>query len=223
MAKISDIKFFLFDMDGTLIDSMPYWRLTTLEFLIKHGLPIGADTLSDFIYVSSRKLCSQICEENGVYMTREEIVGELERYMSRHYQNDVHKKPYIAEFLDKLKASGVKMSVATAAPRSIAANALYKMDLLKYFDFVTDTYELGVKKDGAEYFLKVAERMGTPIERCRVFEDALYAVRGVGSSSSIRTMRSFTFSPPESVPVSLSLQSSSGGSPNLPHMPETCF
>lgn len=68
--------------------------------------------------------------------------------------------------------------MATAAPRALCTQALARFDMLKYFDFVTDSYEMEMHKGQPEYFLRVAERLGAPASECWVFEDAVYAMRG---------------------------------------------
>ena len=68
--------------------------------------------------------------------------------------------------------------VATAAPRALCQRALERMGIRDCFDFVTDSYEVGMSKEDPEYFRKVAARLGAPVEECWVFEDAVYAMRG---------------------------------------------
>lgn len=169
----------IFDMDGTLLDSMRYWRYTTLEYLLAHRLPVKPEDLLVMQDTSSRKLLFEIAARDGFEIgTRKEVVTELEGYMHRHYQHDVAlKNDNVRELLRRLKDSGMKLCVATAAPREYACTAFRRLEILDFFEFVTDIYEFGMEKTRPEYFDIVAKRLGTTAEKCVVFEDALYAMK----------------------------------------------
>ena len=117
----------IFDNDGTLMDTMPYWRYTTLEFLLAHQMPVPNEMLVSMYDSSSRKLLTQICEETGV-MDVEAAVSEVEGYMHRHYLYDAKlKSPAVPELLGRLKAGGARLCVATAAPREYVSDGLRRL------------------------------------------------------------------------------------------------
>ena len=167
----------IFDMDGTLLDTMPYWRYTTLEFLLAHQLPVDPQVLVQMYTTSSRKLLMRYCDELGEAIDRDAAIAEVEGYMNRHYLHDAHlKKPSVPAFLQRLKAGGARLCVATAAPREYACNGLRRLGILDCFEFVTDNTETPLRKRQSEYFLALLERLGARPERTWVFEDALYAM-----------------------------------------------
>ena len=168
----------IFDMDGTLLDTMPYWRLTGLEYLLAHQLPRFPDMLEKMFTTSSRKLIRDNAERLGIPdLDFDAMVHEMEGFMNRHYLDDANlKDPLVPEFLTRLKACGIPMCVATGSPRQYARNGLYRLGLLNFFEFVTDNYEVPLTKDKPEYFVNLAKRLGVLPERCVVFEDALYAM-----------------------------------------------
>ena len=168
----------IFDMDGTLLDTMRYWRYTSLEYLLAHQLPVRPEDLARMEWTSSRALVKEIAEREGFDMgSWQTMVGELEEFMNRHYLHDVKRRENVPELLEKLRGMGKPMCVATGAPRQYARNGLSRLGILKYFEFVTDCYEFGMDKSQPEYFEEVARRLGTKPERCVVFEDALYAMK----------------------------------------------
>ncbi len=168
----------IFDMDGTLLDTMPYWRYTSLEYLLAHRLPVTDDVLLRMYSTSSRRLLMEVTRRYGVDADRQAIIRELEGYMNRHYLDDARlKMPSVPVFLGELKRRGVRMCVATGSPRRYARNGLARLGLLEYFDFVTDNYEGAHTKEQPQFFVEVAARLGVAPERCWVFEDALYAMR----------------------------------------------
>ena len=168
----------IFDMDGTLLDTMRYWRYTSLEYLLAHQLPVRPEDLARMEWTSSRALVKEIAEREGFDMgSWQTMVGELEEFMNRHYLHDAKRRENVPELLEKLRGMGKPMCVATGAPRQYARNGLSRLGILKYFEFVTDCYEFGMNKSQPEYFEEVARRLGTKSERCVVFEDALYAMK----------------------------------------------
>lgn len=168
----------IFDMDGTLLDTMRYWRYTSLEYLLAHQLPVRPEDLARMEWTSSRALVKESAEREGFDMgSWQTMVGELEEFMNRHYLHDAKRRENVPELLEKLRGMGKPMCVATGAPRQYARNGLSRLGILKYFEFVTDCYEFGMDKSQPEYFEEVARRLGTKSERCVVFEDALYAMK----------------------------------------------
>ena len=168
----------IFDMDGTLLDTMRYWRYTSLEYLLAHQLPVRPEDLARMEWTSSRALVKEIAEREGFDMgSWQTMVGELEEFMNRHYLHDAKRRENVPELLEKLRGMGKPMCVATGAPRQYARNGLSRLGILKYFEFVTDCYEFGMNKSQPEYFEEVSRRLGTKSERCVVFEDALYAMK----------------------------------------------
>ena len=71
----------IFDMDGTLLDTMPYWRYTTLEFMLHHQLPVSDELLTRMYKTSSRRLVMQVSDQNGLNLDKRAVVTEMEGYM----------------------------------------------------------------------------------------------------------------------------------------------
>ena len=173
----------IFDMDGTLLDTMPYWRYTTLEFMLHHQLPVSDELLTRMYKTSSRRLVMQVSDQYGLGLDKQAVVAEMEGYMNRHYLYDANLKcPSVPAFLEKLRRQGVRMCVATGSPRAYARNGLRRLGLLDYFDFVTDNYEGPLTKEKPDYFDALLARLGATRERCWVFEDALYAMESAKAS-----------------------------------------
>jgi HAD superfamily hydrolase (TIGR01509 family) len=167
----------IFDMDGTLLDSMPYWRIVGIEYLLKHGIPVTREEFARALDTPGMRLTREVCEKTGVPFDSDAVLAELESVMERRYLEDVRHKPAIQGFLEELKRRGIKMCVATSTTRPVATRALEAQGLAGYFDFIEDTFECGMNKGQPEYFEYVSRKLGVPLDRCMVFEDALYSIR----------------------------------------------
>ena len=167
----------LFDMDGTLLRTMRYWRLTTIELLLGRDIVPTPEQMARVFSSSSRALCREVLAEHGIFMEDMEILRELEGYMLPHYQRDAKIKGLAKEYLAHLQARGVIMAVATAAPRDFAACALGRLGMADYFKFITDGYVHGINKRSPEYFRMMAGMLGVETNEMCVFEDALYSMK----------------------------------------------
>ena len=129
-------------------------------------------------YTSGRGLLAEMIEKYELPCDWEKVFRTTEGFMLRHYREDAQAKPGTAAYLAELKRRGIRMCVGTASLKEFVLEALDRLELTEYFDFVTDNRELAMEKDDPEFFRAVAGRLGvSPKELC-VFEDASYAIRG---------------------------------------------
>ena len=168
----------MFDVDGTLLSSMRYWRLTTLEYMLQKDVIPTEQELGRLFYTSGRGLLEELIKKYELPCDWEKVFRSTEGFMLRHYREDVQAKPGTAMYLATLKQRGIPMCVGTASLKEFVVEALDRLELTTYFDFVTDNRELCLEKDDPEYFRVVAERLGVSPEQMCVFEDAPYAIRG---------------------------------------------
>ncbi len=172
------MKHYIFDLDGTLIDSMPIWKDTGKNFLLNHGFT-PPDNLQEIVKSQTLyQTAEHFQKELGVPFTAEEITAEIISFVEEQYRTTIPLKPFAKEFLEKEKKNGAKMCILTASEASYIHLALNRLDISKYFDFVMTCTETGLYKSGPDVFHTAMERLdGTPDDTI-VFEDALYAIKG---------------------------------------------
>ena len=171
-------KLVCFDMDGTLLDSMGYWRLCNAEFLLKNHLLPDQEIMKDALFQSSVTMVKRYIDHYGLTKPLDILLNEYITLMDSHYQREVQVKGNAEYYLWWLRQNGIRVSVGTATPRHVATNALTRLGLMPYIEFVTDPYEMGCGKGNPEFFHNLAKKAGVDVTEIAMFEDALYAMKG---------------------------------------------
>ena len=177
MTDIKNIKGAIFDLDGTILDSMFIWSEIGYKFLEKKNihLPAGAD--EQFTTMSLMEAAEYYIKHFDNTATIEGIVADINSLVEDFYFNEVLKKPGIKELLEFLKNRGVKMCVATATDKYMVEKALERNGLLHYFSEIFTCNGVGAGKDTSVIYDIALEHLGTPKENTFVFEDAFYAIK----------------------------------------------
>lgn len=171
-------KHIIFDLDGTLLDSMPVWRRTGKTYLERHGLPVPSNLRSILKKQTLPETAAYFRKELGATQSVEEICGEVIDFVSDAYANHIPLKPFVREFLEAEQKKGTKMCVLTASEASYIHPALERLGLLPFFEFIATCTETGANKDDPTVFHRIMERLGGKKTDTMVFEDALYAIQG---------------------------------------------
>lgn len=175
-------KIAIFDMDGTVLDSMDAWRSLNLLYAQQLGVPLTDENRREIYQLSGSQFVRYFKERFGVETDLTAVVDAAYAGMHEHYTRGLPEKPGAKAYLKKLGERGVKRVIATATPTDLAQIALEVSGLAPYFDLVTTTRMIGIEKSKPEFWLEVAQRAGGTAADCVVYEDALYAMKGAHSA-----------------------------------------
>ena len=164
-------------MDGTLVDSMPFWSALGKDYLNALGITPTAEQLAPIGPMTMLEAAAYFMDLFHIPGPPERIVREMESVMEDHYRSDVPLKPGMKEYLETLKARGVRLCIATATAEPLSHACLSRLGVDHLFDFILSCETLGVSKNRPDVYLEAARRLGAAPEACAVFEDALYAAR----------------------------------------------
>lgn len=167
-------RFAIFDMDGTLLDSMPVWRGLGKNFLLSQGITPPED-LRKIIAPLTLPQSAGYFQTLGVTGTVEEIVDALNNYMRAQYETAIQPRENAAQYLNALKAAGVRCCVATATDEALARICLTRLGFLQYFEFIVSCEAIGVGKTSPAVYHAAAQRLGAAPADIAVYEDAPYA------------------------------------------------
>lgn len=169
-------KFAIFDMDGTLINSMDYWCNLGREYLYKYGITENIEDILEEVGTKTMSQGSKLFADNfdglpGV----PEIISELRTMIADHYKKDVVTKPGVIEYLEALHNQGVRMCLASATDVNLVVLVMKRLGIDKYFEFMLSCEEIGKGKDEPDIYLEAVRRLGCKPEEAAVYEDVFYS------------------------------------------------
>lgn len=173
----------IFDMDGTLIDSMGYWQRLGREYLAKMGVVENVEPVIERIKPMTMLESSALfMEAFGLPGPAERIAAEMNAVMDAHYRSDIPLKPGAADYLQTLRREGVRLCVATATPEPLARTCLERLGVADCFAFLLSCDAVSAGKDRPDVFLEAARRLNAAPADIAVYEDAVYAARTAKSA-----------------------------------------
>lgn len=172
------MKHIIFDLDGTLIDSMPIWRGTGEAFLKRHQFPVPENLLDIVKSQTLYQTAAYFRDTLGVPMEPQAIVEEIISYVEEAYRSTIPLRDGAKAYLDAMAQRGVKMCILTASEANYIQPALDRLGIRPYFDRILTCTELGEYKEDGKAFLTAMQQLGGTLEDTVVFEDAAYAVKG---------------------------------------------
>ncbi len=165
----------IFDMDGTLTDSMPVWRTIGSTYLKRRGVTPKEDIDRRFCSMGVFEAVRIFRNEYGLTESENRLCDDITDMIYDIYANDVMPKNGAVQILRELWEKKIPVCVATATDRPMAEAVLSRCGMLKYIMKIFTCREVGVGKRSPDIYLQAAKAMGTRPRRTAVFEDATHA------------------------------------------------
>lgn len=175
----------IFDLDGTLLDSMDVWGRIDEEFLADYGIPAPPDYMASVSAMGFRETAEYTIARFSLPATPEELMERWLRMAQEEYADRVMLKPGARELLEALRAGGAALAIATASRREHFLPCLKRNGVLDDFDAIVTTDDAGCGKSSPAIFRLAAERLSLLPEQCAVFEDSLAAARSAKDAGTI--------------------------------------
>ena len=178
-----DKRFAIFDMDGTLVDSMVYWENLATEFLESKGVQtISSEIMERIKPMTMTESAALFIQEYGLSGTAESVAAEMNAMMDEHYRKDIPLKPGVHAYLEALHNKGVVMCVASATAEDLMDACLTRLGVAQYFSFLLSCETVSAGKDRPDVYWESAKRLGAEPVEIAVYEDALYAAETAKSA-----------------------------------------
>ena len=168
---LKNVKAVLFDLDGTLVDSMWMWKAIDIEYLGRFNIPCPDDLQKTVEGMSFTETAVYFKERFGLDRSVDAIKADWVDMSLEKYKKEVPLKEGARQFLDWARARGVRMGIATSNGRAMVDAVLDALSISSYFDQVTTACEVAAGKPAPDIYLKVASDLGVVPGDCAVFED----------------------------------------------------
>ncbi len=181
---LADIKGAIFDMDGTILDSIGVWDKIDSDYLQARGLEVPDDYARAISGLTGVECALYSIERFGFTDTVEDLINEWEERALFEYANNLSLKEGAREYIEFLKTKGVKLALATSSSKRLYEAAMKHTGIYGCFDAFVTTDDTKNGKGEPEVYLTAAQRMGVDIKDCIIFEDVPHAVRGALKSGA---------------------------------------
>lgn len=170
---IKDKKAAIFDLDGTLVDSMWMWRQIDIEYLGKFGLTLPCDLQSKIEGMSFTETARYMKERFQIPDSIEQMKEDWNHMAWDKYMNEVPLKPGVSEFLKECKIRDIKLGIATSNSRELVETIADVHGLHDYFSCIMTGCDVPNGKPSPDIYLAVADNLNISPKDCIVFEDII--------------------------------------------------
>ncbi|MBQ9764964.1 MAG: HAD family phosphatase [Lachnospiraceae bacterium] len=175
-TKLDDIDAVIFDLDGTLVDSMGIWHEIDIEYLGERGIDMPHDLQQSIEGMSFYETAVYFKETFKLTDTLEVIMNTWNQMALDKYKTVLTLKENVKDFLQILVEKGIKIGIATSNSRILTESFLEVNDVSQYFSAIATGTEIKKGKPEPDVYLWVADKLGVMPERCLVFEDLPFGI-----------------------------------------------
>ena len=175
----------IFDMDGTLLESMHIWINLYTDLLKIFGIASDESIYDIASKMSLPEIAEYIVKKYSISKTPQEVLSIIREYIENFYFNEVNTKEKAREVLEYFNNKDIPMSVATLTNKKFTLGALDHNEITKFFNPILTCREVGHYKTEPNIYLECAKIMGTQVQNTYVVEDTLYALKTANKAGFI--------------------------------------
>lgn len=175
---MNTIKAAIFDLDGTLVDSMWVWEQIDIDFLKSKGYTPPKDLKDDITHLTFRQTAEYFKDRFNLSDSIDEITDTWNNMAYDFYSSKVKLKEGVIPFFNKLKSLNIKIGLATSNSLPLLEATLKNNGIYHLFDAITVTDEVKKSKENPDVYLLCANKLNVSPKNCVVFEDIIAAVNG---------------------------------------------
>ena len=168
-------KYYLFDFDGTLVDSMPTFVSAMLRILDENGISYGSDIIKIITPLGLNGTAEYYIDQMGIKLSKEQLMGIMKDYMMDAYFHTIPAKMNVPEVLRELKNRGASLNVLTASPHITLDACLKRLGLWELFDNVWSCDDFNTTKADPQIYVHAAKKMNTTADKVLFLDDNLNA------------------------------------------------
>ncbi|MEI3533386.1 MAG: HAD-IA family hydrolase [Bacilli bacterium] len=177
MKKIENIKLFLFDLDGTILDSLKIWNDIDLLFFKNHNLIMGEDYHIAIAPLTLEETATYTKNTYKLDIDEEQIMKEWSDLAIKEYAENVNLKKGVKEFLDYLKNKNVHLAIATSCNEEMFKPCLERYGIVSYFEHFYTSQNLKINKSNTNFFKEILNEYKIEPDQILFFEDSLASMK----------------------------------------------
>lgn len=183
---LKNIEAVIFDLDGTLIDSMWMWKAIDIEYLGRFQISLPKDLQQNIEGMSFSETAVYFKERFQIPDSIEKMKADWNEMAYEKYKTQVPLKKGALQFLKYLKEKHIKTGIATSNSKELVKTVLHAHHIESYFDSIHTSCEVKKGKPAPDIYLLVADELGVPPQKCLVFEDIVQGIMA-GKNAGMRT------------------------------------
>lgn len=177
LEKCAALQGVIFDVDGTLLDSVPVWMAAASKWLEGQGITPEENLGRKIFAMTMTEAAAYMKKTYGLAAGAEQIISGVTEDVRRFYFEEAQLKPGVLELLEWLDQNGTKITAATASDFEMIEGAFRRLGILSYFQKIFTCTEVGKGKNSPKIYEMAARYMGTEKGKTCVAEDSLHALR----------------------------------------------